>query len=111
MKKNKKFNPETLGLSENEFNSICNLWYGRISDLSAQDWKEKLIADLHLIVDEEGFGSELQIDKPALLNKISTCSDIDLVQLIIELDKLWNTKDLVYTTSQRVSPNQLFEEF
>lgn len=88
-------------LNENEFNLICDYLNGIVPNLNYVNWKSKIINDIinsHHIDD-----SKWSVNKEDLEHKLNLLSDMELLQIIVDLDLFLERKQNIYQLVGKIS--------
>lgn len=100
-----------LNISKNEFHLICDSENGSIHDYGYFMWKHNLIGNIYDGIELEGLDKKWGVNKDNFIDKLRLLSEIEFLNLMIEVDSFWDVKEEIYSTFGFISPNLKLLEF
>lgn len=91
-------------LNENEFHLVCDFLNGLVLNLKCINWKSNLIDDIIYSEESDILKSKWCVNIDNLEDKLNLLSDIELLELLVEVDLFWEIDESSYQLFGFISP-------
>lgn len=87
-------------LEENEFTMICNSLNGIVIDFEPINWRSSIIDCIY----DSNLESKWGVNKEELISKLCKFSNIESLELIVDVDQFWNRNENQYQVLGKITP-------